>query len=345
MAKKTKSHRIHAVDLFCGIGGLTHGLSLSGIKIKAGLDIDASCRYAYEANNRGARFLAADIQQVGFEDIAPYYRGTDVTAMACCAPCQPFSAHVRKTPGPKADSYALVSAFARLIKEGSPDLISMENVPDLAKHRTFDDLLKTLDALGYRFEYDILSCVAYGIPQKRKRLVLLASKLGGIALPGPTGETTTVADVIQDLPPIDDGQASKGDPCQVTLALSKQNHRRIRRSKPGGSWRDWDDDMINPCHRKAYYPASYGRMRWDAPAPTITTQFCYYSTGRFGHPEQRRVISVREAALLQTFPRKYKFSEGCKPFVIHKVARQIGNAVPVKLAQAIGQSLMEGAHA
>ena len=141
-----------------------------------------------------------------------------------------------------------------------------------------------------------------------------------------------------------DGQADESDPVHVTMPLSDLNRRRIRQSKPGGTWRDWDDDLVNACHRETYYPAPYGRMRWDAPAPTITTQFCYYSTGRFGHPEQDRTISVREAALLQTFPADYDLVDDEAPLVVHKLARHIGNAVPVELAVAIGTAIVEAAN-
>ena len=336
--------RVHAVDLFCGIGGLTHGLSLSGIEVKAGFDSDTSCQYAYEENNSESKFVAADVRSIHFCDIAPYYKDADVTVMVGCAPCQPFSAHTRRTKKSQADNYSLVGEFARLIKEGTPDIISMENVPDLAKHEAFEEMIATLDILGYKYKHDVLSCANYGVPQNRKRLVLLASRLGEIYLPCATGKKTTVADFIRSLPALEDGQVSPDDIAHATLPLSQKNRQRILQSKPGGSWKDWDEDIINKCHQKAYYPASYGRMRWDALAPTITTQFCYYSTGRFGHPKQNRTISVREAALLQTFPREYKLTEDGKPLVIREMARHIGNAVPVKLAEAIGKSIMERAN-
>ena len=336
--------RVHAVDLFCGIGGLTHGLGMSGIDVKAGFDIDLSCRYAYETNNHGSEFIATDVRSIHFRDIAPYYKDADFTVMVGCAPCQPFSAHTRRTQNSQVDNYSLVRKFTSLVKEGTPDLVSMENVPGLVKQKAFDELLATLNLLGYQYDYDILPCANYGVPQNRKRLVLLASGLGEISLPCPRGEKTTVADFIQSLPTLEDGQTSPDDPAHATLPLSPKNRQRILQSKPGGSWKDWEKDIINKCHRKAYYPASYGRMRWNALAPTITTQFCYYSTGRFGHPRQHRTISVREAALLQTFPGKYKLIEKGKPLVIRQMARHIGNAVPVKLAEAIGKSIMEGAN-
>ena len=342
--KNSNFRRVLAVDIFCGVGGLTYGLGLSGISVKAGFDINPACQYIYEANNRESKFIPADVRRIRFSDIAPYYEDADVTVMVGCAPCQPFSAHTRKARSSQTDDCSLVREFARLVKEGTPDLVSMENVPGLAKHESFDEFLAILSGLGYKCDYDVLSCANYGVPQRRKRLVLLASRLGKISLPEPTGEKTTVAEFIRGLPAIEDGQSLLDDPAHVTLPLSEKNRRRIRQSKPGGSWKDWDENLVSRCHHKAYYPAPYGRMRWDAPAPTITTQFCYYSTGRFGHPEQQRTISIREAALLQTFPSEYELAKKGEPLVIHEMARHIGNAVPVKLAQAIGESIMESAN-
>lgn len=334
---------IHAVDIFCGIGGLTHGLARSGITVKAGFDNDESCRYAYEANNCRSQFVAADIRGIGREDIEPYFTGAEVSVLVGCAPCQPFSAHNRKLR--KEADCSLVYEYARLIEETQPDLVSMENVPGLAKHRAFADFLATLKRLEYEYAFDVVSCSDYGIPQKRKRLVLLASRLGPIRVPRYSAVGRTVRESIESLPPIGDGQAHPDDPAHITLPLSKINKRRIRQSKPGGTWKDWDNDLLSACHRSSYYPAPYGRMQWDDVAPTITTQFCYYSTGRFGHPEQDRAISVREAALLQTFPQDYEFSKKGPPVVIRDVARHVGNAVPVSLAEAIGASIVEAVDA
>ena len=332
---------IHAVDLFCGIGGLTHGLARSGITVKAGIDIDPSCRYPYEANNPDAQFTAADVRDVSFGDIAKHYEGADVSLLAGCAPCQPFSAHTRKTANSKADDCSLLEEFSRLIREGQPDIVSMENVPGLRRHDAFQSFLLTLAKLGYDTKHGMLSCVDYGVPQSRKRLVLLASRLGRISLPPAGHRTANVADYIVGLPEILDGEADPDDPLHVTLPLSDLNKERIRQSAPGGSWKDWDTEIVSDCHKTAHYPASYGRMRWDAPAPTITTQFCYYSTGRFGHPEEDRAISLREGALLQTFPRDYEFLDRNDTLIIRQMARHIGNAVPVKLGEAIGNSILE----
>ena len=333
---------IHAVDLFCGIGGLTHGLSLAGVDVKAGFDNDPTCRYAFEANN-GAEFVCKSVRDLTFLDLDRYYCAADVTALVGCAPCQPFSAHNRRRAMSEADC-SLVNEFARLIAEAMPDLVSMENVPGLVQHPSFSDLIETLSRLDYNFSYAVVSCESYGIPQRRRRLVLLASRLGPVSLPDGEAKPPTVEDCIRDLPAIEDGAVCANDPAHTTLALSPTNRKRIAQSRPGGTWTDWDDRLVNKCHRKAHYPAPYGRMSWDKLAPTITTQFCYYSTGRFGHPEQNRAISIREGALLQTFPRDYVFVDEADPLTIRDLARHIGNAVPVSLARAIGTAFLVSLH-
>jgi len=336
---------IRAVDVFCGIGGLTYGLRLAGLDVVLGLDSDASCRYAYEANNAGAAFLAADVRDVRFADFESRYSKSRINALVGCAPCQPFSSHTRRN-GTSEDDCELVDEFARLVGEGTPDLVSMENVPGLAKHQSFSDLLKLLTSLDYHVDHGVLDFHEFGVPQHRRRLVLVASRKGTVALPKPESESGKVSDFIAGLNPIGAGEICPEDPAHATLPLSPINLERMRQSLPGGTWKDWNEALFSPCHNRAHYPAPYGRMRWDAPAPTITTQFCYYSTGRFGHPAQDRAISVREAALLQTFPRDYQLVDPDAGMPIAKLARHVGNAVPVKIAKLIGSSLMRAsAHA
>ena len=344
MMMAAASPTIHAVDLFCGIGGLTHGLRMAGVNVTAGIDNDPTCRHAYETNNAGAGFRCADVRDVRFADLEPHYRSAAVTALVGCAPCQPFSAHNRRKGKPDADC-SLVTEFARLVTEGTPDLVSMENVPGLAKHPAFADFLDTLAALQYQSTAAIVSCERYGVPQKRRRLVLVASRRGSVSLAEPSSSPCTVGDFIRDLPTIEDGSVCSDDPAHTALRLSPTNRERIIQSKPGGSWKDWDDHLVNECHRNTYYPGPYGRMRWDDLAPTITTQFCYYSTGRFGHPEQDRAISVREGALLQTFPPEYVLVDPDNPATIRELARHVGNAVPVTLGSAIGASFLESLNA
>ena len=332
--------RIHAVDLFCGIGGLTHGLGQAGIHVKAGIDNDPTCQYAFEANNLGAEFVCKSVREISFRDLDEYYSGAEVTALVGCAPCQPFSAHNRGAAESEADC-SLVGEFARLVAEGKPDLVSMENVQGLARHPSFASFTETLTNLDYDLSYGVVSCERLGVPQKRRRLVLLASRLGSVALPDGEAEPPSVADCIRDLPAIGDGDTCEHDLAHTALSLTPTNRERITQSKPGGSWADWDDDLINECHKKTHYPAPYGRMGWDDLAPTITTQFCYYSTGRFGHPEQNRSLSIREGALLQTFPRDYLLVDPEDPPIVRELARHVGNAVPVELGAAIGNAFWE----
>ena len=339
------TERIYAVDLFCGIGGLTHGLRLGGVAVQAGVDNDPTCRYAFETNNGGAEFICKDVRRIRFADLAPYYGTAEVKALVGCAPCQPFSAHNRRKVESDTDC-SLVNEFARLVREGTPDLVSMENVPGLARHPAFEDFISTLIDLGYEVNSSSsVRCERYGVPQTRRRLVLLASRLGPISLQDGDVATPTVRDCIRDLPLLEDGGLCPDDLAHKAMVLSPTNRKRIAQSKPGGSWTDWDDDLVNECHRNAHYPAPYGRMRWDALAPTITTQFCYYSTGRFGHPEQNRAISAREGALLQTFPPDYALVDPKQPLTIRDLARQIGNAVPVTLGTAIAIAFSEAANA
>jgi DNA (cytosine-5)-methyltransferase 1 len=223
----------------------------------------------------------------------------------------------------------------------------MENVPLLVKHKPFADLKHTLERLRYKIVYKQIRCESYGVPQKRTRLVLLASRLGKIELIPEThgsDDYRTVRDAIGDLEKIDAGQSSEMDPIHRSQKLSPINLERIRKSKPGGTWRDWGNDLVCPCHKKetgTSYPSVYGRMCWDEPSPTITTQFYNYGSGRFGHPEQDRALSLREGANLQSFPDDYIFHDPSKPMKIRQIGTLIGNAVPVKIGEMIGKSILE----
>ena len=339
----TRNPKIVGVDLFCGVGGLTHGLVRGGVHIAAGLDIDPSCRYPFEANNAAA-FLERDVANITSAEIAPYFDGAEFTLLAGCAPCQPFSTYSRSGRNSDYESqWPLVSAFGRLVRTLVPDLVTMENVPQLADHRVFVQLLKSL--AGYKKWWDIVECASVGVPQTRKRLVLLASRLGstGLELTKDAARKATVRQVIGALPPIRAGESHPDDELHMAPSLSPLNLTRIKASRPGGTWRDWPSELRATCHGKASgatYPSVYGRMEWDRPAPTITTQCFGYGNGRFGHPEQDRAISLREAAMLQTFPATYEFAPAGAPIKFNKMGRLIGNAVPVRLGEVIARSLL-----
>ena len=218
----------------------------------------------------------------------------------------------------------------------------MENVPPLADQPVFADLLASLD--GYHVDYGIIDTSALGLPQTRKRLVLVASRLGPIQIPEFRVPPSTVRNTIAELPKISAGGTDGTDPLHTSSKLSPTNLARIRASKPGGTWRDWPEALRARCHTKKTghtYPSVYGRMEWDQPSPTITTQCFGFGNGRFGHPEQDRAISLREAAMLQGFPREYDFlPDGVRPnFAKH--GKLIGNAVPVPLGEFIGRLLIE----
>jgi DNA (cytosine-5)-methyltransferase 1 len=219
----------------------------------------------------------------------------------------------------------------------------MENVPQLADHAVFQDFVGSLT--GYHTWWGVVDCASYGIPQTRKRLVLLASRLGceGLRLEPTHTTPITVRDMIGGLPEISAGGKDPNDTLHYASSLSDLNLQRIVASVPGGTWRDWPESLQAACHRKssgATYPSVYGRMEWDKPGPTITTQCFGYGNGRFGHPTQNRAISLREAAMLQTFPADYEFSPPGTPVRFSKLGRLIGNAVPVRLGEVIAETLV-----
>jgi len=345
--KKTKSRRalkISAVDLFCGAGGLTHGLLKHSIEVKAGFDIDPVCRYAFEYNN-DIPFVQKDVSKVTSKEINSYLSAGDITVIAGCAPCQPFSKYTQGRDTSTDEKWAMLYEFSRIVRQTTPDIVTMENVPQLMRHEVYHDFEACLIKLGYNVASSIVFCPDYGIPQTRHRLVLLASKLGPINLIRPTTKPAkykTVRQVIGAMPKLRAGESHRIDRLHAATTMSEKNHQRIKASVPDGSWLDWDKSLIADCHKKAgrqTYRSVYGRMSWDKPSPTITTQFVGFGNGRFGHPEQDRAISLREGALLQTFPKKYRFVEPGNQIYYKHVARMIGNAVPVKLGEVIGKSI------
>lgn len=336
---------VACIDLFCGAGGLTHGIAQEGIPVMAGIDLDPACKYPYEANNQ-ATFVERDISQVTVADLMSLFGDADLRVLAGCAPCQPFSTYAQRYEiDGKDGKWGLLYQFARLVEGALPDIITMENVPTVVRHAVFHDFVETLEQLGYNVWFDIVDSSSYGVPQMRRRMVLLASKLGKINMIKPTRKRPkTVRQAIGRLRPLSAGAASPRDKLHVSSSLSEKNLTRIKVSKPGGTWRDWPVHLVAECHRAATgktYPGVYGRMEWDKPAPTMTTQCFGFGNGRFGHPEQDRAISLREAAILQSFPRNYAFipDDGVVNFKV--LGRLIGNAVPVELGRAIGKSINE----
>lgn len=333
----------HVVDLFCGAGGLSHGFFQEDFNIVAGIDTDQACRYAFEKNNQSA-FYAKDIRDVTGAWLKSL-KWNRPRILAGCAPCQPFSNYNQKN---KDSRWKLLQDFARLVKETLPDVVTMENVPALLKYRkgeVFGDFKGVLDACGYHTWHDVVFCPEYGVPQRRSRLILLASRHGAIEMVAPRykeGKFPTVRSAIKALPRIAAGRICPKDPLHKAALLSETNMKRIRQSKRGGSWRDWDESLVSQCHTRdtgRRFLSAYSRMNWDEPAPTVTTYFHGFSNGRFGHPSQNRALSLREGALLQSFPIDYTFTEKGQPIRMTEVGRMIGNAVPPRLACAVAQSI------
>ena len=345
MTGRKSKLRISCVDLFCGIGGLTHGLVRGGVKVAAGIDFDPQCRFAYEKNNPAA-FIEGDVSNLTGEAIRALWAKNHYHLLAGCAPCQPFSTYSRKGRQSRKDSkWSLVADFGRLVREARPDLVTMENVPQLIHHQVFAEFLKELSE--YNVWWKVVDCAHHGVPQTRRRLVLLASRFGPISLtPVSTGddkEAPTVRRAICHLTSVGAGGASPTDALHSACSLSPLNLKRIKASKPGGTWRDWDENLLARCHKKKSgetYPSVYGRMEWDSPAPTITTQSFGYGNGRFGHPEQHRAITLREAAILQTFPESYKFLPDGEQPRFNVLGRLIGNAVPVRIGELVARTLL-----
>lgn len=340
------SARGSVIDLFCGLGGLSHGFFLEGYKIAVGFDIDESCRFAFETNN-AALFVRKSVADLTGQELLAEFQEDEPKILVGCAPCQPFSRYSQGRDDPR---WSLLGDFAKLIEEVLPDIVSMENVPRLLQFKdgtVFDEFAHVLRNCGYEIEHTIAYCPDFGVPQSRSRLVLLASRHGRPTLPVPTHHPDnyrTVRDVIAELPPLKAGETDEKDPLHRCSALSTTNLKRIRSSIPGGSWQDWTDNLVTECHKRDTgkgYTSVYGRLKWSEPSPTMTTQFYGFGNGRFGHPEQDRAISLREGAIFQTFPNSYAFTETSSSVHMKTLGRLIGNAVPVELGRAIARAVTE----
>ena len=321
------------------------------MEIAFALDHDADAKASFEANFPDAHFDLADIRKVSVQAMRHRVEaeGFKPVLFSGCAPCQPFTKQNTTRPVlDQDDRVPLLACFAGLVESCRPDLVFVENVPGLQKldanKQPFGGFLSRLKNAGYEMDFRPITLAKYGIPQNRRRLVLVGSRHGTIRLPdethGPGALCTgysTVRDWIGHLPPIRAGEEDKKVANHRAANLSPRNLERIEATPEGGSNRDWPEHLQLQCHKGVTgYSDVYGRMSWDAPASGLTTRCISYSNGRFGHPEQNRAISVREAACLQTFPNDFVF-EGS----MASMARQIGNAVPVRLAALVGYRFIE----
>lgn len=332
--------RTTAIDLFCGAGGLAYGLKSAGLQVVAGVDLDPACKFPLERNT-GASFKKRDVTDLTSEELVEWFGDAPRRVLAGCAPCQPFSTYSQSRKSAD-DRWMLLRQFKRLALDIKPDVVTMENVAGLAKQEIWTEFTSALESVGYKVWAREVNCVEYGVPQSRKRLVMLASLLGPIELEKAEPGDTDVWSAIGHLAKIPAGTAAIDDPLHSASVLSDLNMTRIQASRPGGTWRDWPEDLRAACHRRPTgktYPSVYGRMEWKKPSPTITTQCYGFGNGRFGHPEQDRAITLREAAILQSFPDEYQFLKPGEVVSFTRLGTLIGNAVPPKLGEAIGRSI------
>ncbi len=334
-----------AYDFFCGAGGLTRGLLDAGIEVVAGFDCDERCLSTYKHNNPGVGFVKADLREIGPKNLGLKCRSGryDDVLFAGCAPCQPFSS--QRKGNTRWHDATLLGEFGRLVEAVLPGYVLIENVPGIARvpgFSIFRRFLRMLDTNGYGYVSDVLDAKNYGVPQNRRRLVLLATRHRLTPLPEPKyGKQLrpfrTVRQAISHFPVIVAGECHPEVPNHVAASITELNLERVRLTPhDGGDRRSWPKHLRLECHIGDYkgHTDVYGRMRWDSPAPALTGRCHSISNGRYGHPEQDRAISLREAAALQSFPDRYVFFGSNKD-----VAMQIGNAVPVRLAEQIGRHI------
>lgn len=336
---------IKAIDFFSGAGGLTRGLLDAGIQVLAGVDNDEDLRSTYEKNNSPSKFVCEDITQLDIKAFRRKLRITkkDIVLYAACTPCQPFSTlnHMKG----KDERKTLLLDFARIVEAAPPDFILVENVPGLNSSygkNIYNKFAATLKKCGFNnISADFLDAQYFGVPQVRKRFILLASRHGEINLPKPNKKKiTTVRQFIEDIPPIKDGEEYKRIANHISRKLKPHLKKIVQAVPKNGGNRNQiqDTSILLACHQKnpSTHKDVFGRMAWDKPAPTLTCRCIDVYCGRFTHPIQNRGISLREAALLQTFPKSYKFYGK----FMH-ISKQIGNAVPVKLAEKLGKQVLK----
>lgn len=338
------------VDLFCGCGGGSMGFHQAGFKTVGAVEIDEDAAAAFTLNT-GVAPTVKDVRDVSGDDLlaAAGLRRGDPTLLFGCPPCQSFTVLRRGAEPTKHDRQrnTLIYEYLRLVEELYPRHIAFENVPGLVEgrwHTYFDRFREILADLGYKFDWRVIDAAEYGVPQRRKRVLVVGSRVTEPRLPDPTHSErgdgrkepfVTVRDTISELTPLTSGECDPDDKFHRARRHSELALRRLASIPEGGGRVDLPDELVLACHKEhnGHYDI-YGRMWWDRVAPTLTSGCTNVTRGRFAHPDQDRAITLREAMLLQTFPPDASLCGG-----VEKMALQVGNAVPSLLAQRIGKAI------
>lgn len=334
-----KKHNINAVDLFSGCGGLSEGLKQAGFKVIAGVEINKNAAKAYRMNHSGTVLFEDDIRKLDTGKILNLLKGRPLHLLAGCPPCQGFSAlrKLNRKSSIRDKRNSLIGEYYRFVEELAPLTIMLENVPGIVDYTLFKAIVRKLKKLGYNIVYKVVNVADYSVPQRRKRLVLIGSKLCKIDIADGLNTVTTVREALRKLK-----GTNKNDKLRKVYPHHMEHIQEMISLIPknGGSRKDLPAKYKLECHKKKNigFNDVYGRLRWDAVSSTITGGCLNPSKGRFLHPEKDRCISAREAALLQTFPIDYQF-----PIDIPKtdLALLIGNALPPEFTRIQAKNICQ----
>lgn len=344
-------NKVKAVDFFCGGGGMSYGMQKAGIKILAGIDNDEYCRETYEANIKGAKFIKADVFELKENDLETQLglnRNDENLILIGCSPCQ-FWSIINTDKSKSRKSKNLLIEFGRFVKYFNPGYVVVENVPGVLRKKKesgLESFIEWLKNNGYSVHFKVHNTADYGVPQSRRRFTLVANRVSNIELePVKSKKKLTVRDVLgsqNGFPKIKAGHKDNTEFIHTASNITDITLKRLEKvKKDGGNRLDFANDLKLQLScfvgKDESFKDTFGRLWWDRPSPTITTKFFSVSNGRFAHPEENRAISLREGAVLQSFPKTYKF----KGNSIANTARLIGNAVPPEYARRIGKAIIK----
>jgi len=347
---KNNIKKIKAIDFFCGGGGMSYGMKLAGVEVIAGIDNEEKCKETYEANVKGAKFICEDVfdlEELTLEKQLGIKKDDDSLLLIGCSPCQYWSIiNTEKNKSEKSKN--LLIEFQRFVNYFNPGYVVVENVPGVLKKKEESGLtnfINLLEKKGYKVHFKVHNVKDFYVPQSRKRFTLIANRVSEIELePKKARKKRVVKNVIgveNGFPKIEAGTKDTSDFKHSTAGLSKVNLTRLSYvEKDGGNRMGFANipELQLDCFigRDDSFKDTFGRLWWDKPSPTITTKFFSVSNGRFVHPEENRALSLREGAVLQSFPKSYKFLTDSTA----DTARIIGNAVPPEYAKRIGLSII-----